>query len=361
MPPVFAISVPIGAYHPLLRDCLASLAVQTPAPRVALLDASADPRVAETADEFGDLLAYRRHGPDKGQSDAILEGWSKLGGDVLGWLNADDALYPGALAAAAAALADENADIVYGHAAIINDDNAYTGYYWSVEPPSERLLWSDVIAQPSCFFRRAAYEKVGGLNAGLHYTMDWDLWVRLWRDGARFAFRDRVMSRVLWSPEAKTGGFGAARRRELARIIDQNASPAARVKSRIGFALNHLFEYVVPPGAARAMRQRLAADGGAIHGLGSNGDIRGEARLPIVHYGPAAVAAVRVVFSHTPAGDEVSADRPAATRREDKAVIAVFETPLAPAETAELQIRRPDNAESALVKIELIGETAGGV
>ena len=53
---------------------------------------------AEAVDQFSDLVAYRRAGPDGGQSDAIIEGWDNLSGDILGWLNADDALYPGALA-----------------------------------------------------------------------------------------------------------------------------------------------------------------------------------------------------------------------------------------------------------------------
>ena len=74
MPPSFSISVPIGAWHPLLPDCLESLAIQTPRPNVALLDASGDPRVAQAAERYDDLIVYRRHGPDKGQSDAILEG-----------------------------------------------------------------------------------------------------------------------------------------------------------------------------------------------------------------------------------------------------------------------------------------------
>ncbi|WP_375202101.1 glycosyltransferase [Hyphococcus sp.] len=298
MAPTFSISVPIGAWHPLLRECLQSLAIQTPRPNVALLDASGDPRVKTDAGAFDDLIVYRRHGPDGGQSDAILEGWANAPGDILGWLNADDALYPGALARAAAKFDDdENLDVVYGHSVIIDDDFAVVGYHWAVAPPSDLLLSGDIISQPSCFFRRSAYDKAGGLDADLHYTMDWDLWVRLWRDGAKFDFINEVMSRVLWTKEAKTGGFGTGRRKELARIIDQNASPVRRLKSKLGFALHHVFEYMMPPALARALRGRLSPSGAVINGLGRNGEIDNEATLPVVHYLPEPARKLRLAFT----------------------------------------------------------------
>ncbi len=282
----FSISVPVGAYHPLLGECLESLAIQSPVPGVSLLDASGDPRVAEIADRFAGLFTYRRHGPDKGQSDAILEGWRQTPGMVLGWLNADDALYPGALTAALARLEGEDRpDVVTGHTVIINDEFNVTGYHWAVEPPAESLLWGDTISQPSCFFRRDAYDRIGGLDADLHYTMDWDLWVRLWRGGAKFAFIDQTLSRVLWTRNAKTGGFGPARRKELERIIGQNASPIRRIKSRLGFALHHAFEYMMPVPIARTLRRRVSKTGATIHGLGRSGEIDNAAEISVVRYG----------------------------------------------------------------------------
>lgn len=284
-PPGFAISVPIGGYHPLLRDCLKSLAIQTPLPQVAFLDASNDPRVAAILDEFSDLAAYRRSGPDGGQSDAIIEGWRNLGGEILGWLNADDALYPGALAQAFDHYnRNPETDVFYGHSTIIDDDDNIKGYHWAVEPPSDRILAGGIISQPSCFFRRRKLDEIGGLNRDLHYTMDWDLWVRFWRAGGRFQFTDAVMSRVLWSREAKTGGFNKERRRELERIISANGGFVRRTKSRAGFALHHILEYLTPKAASEAVRARSARSGAAIHGLDRAGGVIDTATIPLVHY-----------------------------------------------------------------------------
>jgi len=284
MTPTISIAVPIGAYHPLLRDCLASLAVQSPQPIISVMDASGDARTATLIDEFARLIFYRRTGPDSGQTAAILEGWEKAPGEIIGWLNADDALYPGALAAVVAHFRENpDTDVFYGNSVIINDDNEVVGYHWAVEPPSAAILSGCIISQPSCFFKSAACEAAGGLDASLHYTMDWDLWTRLWKSGARFRSTDDVFSRVLWSREAKTGGFGPKRRKELNRIIDANNPPLRRLKSRIGFGLHHVLEYAAPNRVADAMRSMRGLR--TIHGLGRNGEIAGEASIPIAYYG----------------------------------------------------------------------------
>ena len=299
----FAISVPIGAWHPFLPDCLESLCAQGPLAEIAILDASGDPRVSAILDQFNDRLAYRRTGPDGGQSDAIIEGWTHTTAPFLGWLNADDALYPGALAAVSKRLADDpTADVVYGDSTIVDDTGAYRGYHWAVKPPTARLLRDCIISQPSCFFRRDKVEAVGGLRADLHYTMDWDLWVRLWRAGARFDFLDGILSRVLWSRDAKTGGFNAARRSELERIIGVNNNAIDKAKARIGFALHHAFEYRIPAQIADPIRRRNADRGRIVHGIDRAGGITARARLPLVYYGEKGADSLTLTVSDAASG-----------------------------------------------------------
>jgi glycosyltransferase involved in cell wall biosynthesis len=43
--------------------------------------------------------------PDGGQTDALINGFTRATGDILGWLNADDVLEPGALERVAQAFA----------------------------------------------------------------------------------------------------------------------------------------------------------------------------------------------------------------------------------------------------------------
>ena len=66
--------------------------------------------VVDGASTDGTVEIVRRYGnvrcisePDRGQSDAINKGFLEAGGDLVGWLNADDYYLPGGLAAIARA------------------------------------------------------------------------------------------------------------------------------------------------------------------------------------------------------------------------------------------------------------------
>lgn len=281
----FAISVPVGAWHPVLPETLESLASQGADVQIALLDASEDPRVKALAEKYCERLAHVRHGPDLGQSDAILEGWAAVGGDVLGWLNADDVLAPDALAKVKQTLVARDApDVVTGHSVVSDENLRLTGYHWAVEPPTDKILRECTISQPSTFFRRSAHDHVGGLRRELQYTMDWDLWIRFWREGCRFAFVDDVLSRVLWGADTKTGQFNRARRAELDRLISANQSVRARFNSRLGFAVHHFLEKPLFRRFAPVVRGRMAPHLQPISGLGADGEVFQRAEIPVFHF-----------------------------------------------------------------------------
>ena len=54
--------------------------------------------------------------PDNGQSDAINKGWQMATGDILAWINSDDAYTPGAVNAAVKKFVEHpNVGMVYGN------------------------------------------------------------------------------------------------------------------------------------------------------------------------------------------------------------------------------------------------------
>jgi glycosyltransferase involved in cell wall biosynthesis len=123
--------------------------------------------------------------PDRGQSHALNKGFGLARGDVLGWLNADDAYTPGAAAAAVAALEETGAGLVYADVTRVNDDGVNPRRIRS-RPTFD--LWTEAnlgcgVYSPAVFFTREALEAVGGVDEQLHLTMDYDLWLRI---GKRF-------------------------------------------------------------------------------------------------------------------------------------------------------------------------------
>jgi glycosyltransferase involved in cell wall biosynthesis len=141
--------------------------------------------------------------PDRGQSHALNKGFALAGGDVFGWLNADDAYEPTAIENAVAALQD--AGLVYGDVTRVDDDGVNPRRIRS-RPSFD--LWTELnlgcgIYSPAVFFTREAFEAVGGIDESLHLTMDYDLWLRI---GKRFPVRhvDEVWATQRLHPEAKT-------------------------------------------------------------------------------------------------------------------------------------------------------------
>lgn len=126
-------------------------------------------------------------GRDGGQTAAINVGIARARGEVLAYLNSDDVYYDGAVAAAVEVFErDPSADVVYGDAVHIDADDRVTGSYPVEDWSLERLKLVCFLCQPAVFFRRRVIERFGPFDAGLHYCMDYEYWLRLGMRGARF-------------------------------------------------------------------------------------------------------------------------------------------------------------------------------
>ena len=121
---------------------------------------------------------------DKGQSDALQQGFNKATGEIIAWINSDDEYTKGAFSRVMTSFADMKTQWVTGHAKIVDERNreilrgitAYKNFLCRL--PSKTLYTENFVSQPSTFFRKSLYEHVGGINPALHYCMDYDLWLR---------------------------------------------------------------------------------------------------------------------------------------------------------------------------------------
>jgi len=200
--PLVSIVTPSLNQGRFLREAIESVRAQTYAPiEHVVVDGGSTDGTLELLREY-DRLRWVSE-PDEGQSQALNKGFAIARGQVFGWLNADDAYKPHAVAQAVAALDDVG--LVYADVTRVNDDG--------VNPRRIRSrprwdLWTELndgngIFSPAVFFTRAAYEAVGGLDEALHLTMDYDLWLRI---GRRFGARhvDDVWGVQRLHDEAKT-------------------------------------------------------------------------------------------------------------------------------------------------------------
>lgn len=152
-----------------------------------------------------DQLAYWVSGKDGGQTDALATGFERCTGDICGWLCSDDLLLPGALDSVARYFAAHpEVDALYGDALWIDDRGRLLRP--KAEPGFDAFVLHydhNYLPQPSTFWRRSLYEKVGGLNRGLNLTMDGDLWARFAAHG-RIAHMRRYLSCMRYYTTQKT-------------------------------------------------------------------------------------------------------------------------------------------------------------
>ncbi len=117
---------------------------------------------------------------DRGQADALSKGFRKATGEVLAWINSDDVYCPGSFKRAAECFeAHPEVGFIYGKSRYISKDGVELDDYPTGEFDIEVLPRFNFIAQPSVFMQRDAYFGAGGVDVGLSYALDYELWIRI--------------------------------------------------------------------------------------------------------------------------------------------------------------------------------------
>ncbi|WP_414676044.1 glycosyltransferase [Limnobacter sp.] len=121
--------------------------------------------------------------PDNGMAHAINKGLKVARGHVLGWLNADDLLFPDALQRISDKFAPDVPQLYYGHGMILDDKDKFIRLNFCKRYSYRDLKYysKNLWLQPGVFWNRKAMEEVGFLRENLRYTMDVDYWMRMSR------------------------------------------------------------------------------------------------------------------------------------------------------------------------------------
>jgi glycosyltransferase involved in cell wall biosynthesis len=154
-------------------------------------------------------LSYWVSEPDRGQSHAINKGFARATGQIICWLNSDDYFTPGALRTVSELLADGSGNYALtGHCLKIYSDGQPPVILEGRYENRRRLLqfWKGYqMHQPSIFWRREIFEKVGKLDENLHYIMDFDYWTRISKQ-CDFINVDKILSCSNFHEKAKSWG-----------------------------------------------------------------------------------------------------------------------------------------------------------
>jgi glycosyltransferase involved in cell wall biosynthesis len=180
VPAAVTVAVPSINHGRFLDEALRSIAQQRVATRILLADAGSHDETADIIARWAPRLAGWRSGKDAGQAAAINEAIALDDAPYVCWMNADDTFLPGGLDTLAAALdANPAAPMVYGKAWITNERGGRVSPAGVMPVTRWMLAQRCPISQPATLIRRSVWEALGGLDARLHYALDYDLWWRI--------------------------------------------------------------------------------------------------------------------------------------------------------------------------------------
>ena len=186
-------------------------------------------------------VRFLRHEKNSGLPATRNTAIAAARGTWIALLDADDLWTPGHLAQLVARAHATEADLVHSAVAMFDSD---TGQELGIRAPNAAAIAEFPVSlfhgrypiQPSSvMIRREKLRAVGGFDPGTPYVEDFELWMRLVRGGARFAFAPEATCRYRQHATAMTRN-GAAMALGVASVYERNAdwqgvSPAVAHRS----------------------------------------------------------------------------------------------------------------------------------
>jgi glycosyltransferase involved in cell wall biosynthesis len=203
-----------------------------------VIDGGSTDGTIEILKSYGDRVKWISE-PDRGQVDAINKGLSSATGDVVGWLNSDDVLLPGALQRVSEAFdANPQAEWVHGRCKIIDEHDrevrrwisAYK-HYRSRHHSLETFLTENYVSQMTVFWRRDAQQKIGLLDPEIRYAFDYDLILRLAHRGPPVYIEDPIAC-FRWYTTSKSGSGFVVQMTETAEIAASSPRSSVSIRAR---------------------------------------------------------------------------------------------------------------------------------
>ena len=174
--------------------------------------------------------------PDSGPADAINRAFAEVPAECefLAWLNADDLYAPDAIARAARTLLrPPKAAFAFGRCPVVDAEGAETRRFvtafknaWQLVSCHAAIRSLNYVCQPATLIRRSAWLRAGPLRTDLKAAWDYDLWLRLWKQGGAARIPGRKPTAFFrWTPDSISG---SAWRRQFAEELAIARADAGR-------------------------------------------------------------------------------------------------------------------------------------
>lgn len=160
-----------------------------------IVDGASDDGTLEVTQSYKEHIHTIITEPDDGIADAFNKGIRLSKGEIIGIINSDDLLLPGALKKITDYFArHSDVEVVHGDVLLFNGNTlikriAPSGRWW--------YFWRFVLFNhPSTFVRRGIYERYGLFSINYKIAMDVDIFLRWLKNGVRINYLPEPLVRM---------------------------------------------------------------------------------------------------------------------------------------------------------------------
>lgn len=187
-PKISVITITYNSEATLEQTILSVTTQDYPALEYVIIDGGSTDGTLDIIKKYEDKIQVVVSEPDRGISDAFNKGIDRATGVIVGIINSDDILLPGALQKVVEKY-DPQIDVYSGQILFWNEDTNET-FPSNPDVTFDRLKLQYNVAHPARFIRKDAYERYGLYREDLRYMMDIELLCRFYKQGARFLLID---------------------------------------------------------------------------------------------------------------------------------------------------------------------------
>ena len=197
--PLPKVSIVTPSYNQanFLEETIRSVLLQNyPNLEYIIIDGGSNDGSVNIIRKYEPWLSYWKSEPDRGQSQAINQGWAMSTGNILAYLNSDDTYEPKAVQKVINFLREHpHVDTVYGDCNKIDEVSKVTGMCSGMPFDLKAIACGQwYIPQPSVFIRSQVIKSIGNLAENLHLVMDWMLWLHIALAGFKIVYLPQTLA-----------------------------------------------------------------------------------------------------------------------------------------------------------------------
>jgi glycosyltransferase involved in cell wall biosynthesis len=193
-----------------------------------VIDGGSTDDTMDVINKYQEKIDIVIHEKDKGQSDAINKGFKLAKGELVGWINSDDILYPDCVEEIVKLYQVNNDGAVY-YGSILDridaDGKLITRKNVLISDKLYLLNHNYDVIQQGSFYPIELIKRVNYVDESIHYCMDLDLWLRLLQHGPIYAYKMKPIAGFRTWEATKTSTGTIKFLRDIKKTLLKHGAP----------------------------------------------------------------------------------------------------------------------------------------